>query len=495
MEDLGPVSKAVEAVMRCCFGGSLDDLHTAVKEMLSADSDATAQYNGKLNGVSHDENTFSCVELSALESLRDAKQHTVAHIAAAGANIDILQFLLTSMPALAYTQDENGETPLFYAIRAATGRGDLEKAGDNFVSCALLLLGHTGPNGISKSGASALHVAVELGALDVCAFLVEHGADVNIYSEEYGTPLTVAVIRDYMDVINFLLSQGANPDGLPVDEAAEPRAPIYNCRFPPPLVFACSSGQRGVFDMLISAGANVDIQDAEGWTPLHCAAEIGAVDLVNRLVDLKANCNIKVQGKTAYHLAVWNGHGEVVNVLRNLTEDKGPIDRVELQPQEEGSDLRTPDEDPEICADVFIDKPSERDIVVRNLREEGKTLVGAKDYKKACLVYSRAIALLKAAGDSAKQDLAVAYSNRSHTYLMQGDVGRARKDAELCIANNPSWPKGYFRLALVDKECKREVDYLNNLFQAYSRDTSNESMRNLFQQEFLRVKNAKTSDG
>lgn len=467
--------------MRSCFSGSVKELHSAVKQLLSVDSSEAAKLTADNSVLSYPDDTFSCVELSALESLRDTKQHTVAHIAAAGANIDILQFLLTSMPALAHCHDDNGENPLFYAIRAAAGRGELDKAGANFISCALLLLGHTGPNIISNSGASALHVAAELGALEVCRFLVSNNADVNIFSDNYGTPLTVAVIRGYVDIVEFLLSQGANPDGVPYGDVSLQECSA--CRFPPPLVFACSSGQTKIFDLLLSFGARVNVRDCEGWTPLHCAAEVGMVDLVRRLVELNADCNVKTQGKTAYHLAVWNGHGEVVDILRDLTVDKEPIDRPE--PESAAAEAQS---DEEVCVEEFHGSADELELLVNRLREEGRVSVSQKDYENACMLYSRAIAYLRRAGESHKTALSVFYSNRSHTYMMLNKLDKARRDAEACIASNPSWPKGYFRLASVDKACNQETDYLYNLFQAYSRDPNDASMRKLFQEEFMRAK-------
>ncbi|ORM41110.1 Ankyrin-2 [Babesia sp. Xinjiang] len=484
MEDLGVVSKAVETVMSACFKGSVADLRAAVRQLLSVDS--PKDHIPPEASESHDDGTFNCLELSTLESLRDAKQHSVAHIASAGGNLDVLQCLLTALPALAYFEDENGENALFYAIRAATGRGESGVNNSNFLSCVLLLLGHCGPDCVSKSGASALHIAAELGALEVCRLLVENHATVNVYSE-YGTPLTVAVIRGYIDIIEFLLSHGANPDGLP--DAEDNDEDVVKCRFPPPLVFACSTGQEHVFDLLLSAGASVSVCDADGWTPLHCAAESGSVSIVKKLLDRNADCNVKVQGKTPYHLAVWNGHSTVAALLRDLTTDLGPVDVCD-------SPAPTAEE-PEIlynnCETEFRGTREELDLLVNNLREEGRLLVCNKDYTKACEVYSRAIALMSGATDSSSETLSILYSNRSHTHLMTKKLDLARTDAEKCIALNPSWPKGYFRLAGVHKASDNQVDYLHCLFQAYSHDPSNTGLRDLFQREFERSRSASAS--
>ncbi|GIX61857.1 ankyrin repeat containing protein / TPR domain-containing protein, putative [Babesia caballi] len=486
MDVIGEATKAVEAVMDACYGGSLAELQISVRRLISVGAPEQPP-NADEASKPDASGTFSCDELSALESLRDSKHHGVAHIAAAGGNLIVLQYLLAALPSLAHVEDDNGENPLFYAIRAATGRSESGRSSADFLSCVLLLLARCGPNSLSKSGASALHVAVELGATEVCRLLVENHADVDVYSKDYGTPLTVAVIRGYVDIVEFLLSHGAQPDGIPSPGSA--RRAVIDCRFPPPLVFACSSGQGRVCDLLLAAGASLSLGDSEGWTPLHCAAEVGSVEIVKKLLSRNADCNVKVQGKTPYYLAVWNGHGAVATLLRDRTEDKGPVDFTEPP----AMSVEQPDPMPDPSTYTFPGPREERDRLVGNLRETGRVLVSRKEYDNACETYSRAIALLAGDNDSPSEPLSVLYSNRSHTYLMTGNLDQAREDAEACIALNPQWPKGYLRLANVDKESGRQVDYLHNLFQAYSRDTSNTSLRDLFQAEFLKAKSASSA--
>ncbi|KAK2196957.1 bifunctional Ankyrin repeat/Ankyrin repeat-containing domain superfamily [Babesia duncani] len=321
MGDFFAIKHAVDDVMSCCFGGTLEQLKAAVQKLLSVDSpelkeqfehDISKQKNA---GNSKDEVIFTCLELSALESLKDSQGHTVAHVAAAGGNLNVLQSLITASPSLAHMTDNNGETPLFYAIRAAEGMLDAIKTesknpASNHVDCLLLLLGHCGPNSTSNTGASALHVAAELGDLAICRILLDNNANANIYTE-YGTPLTISVIRGYTDITKLLLNHGCNPDATPSDGSQN------TSNFPPPLVFASSAGKVDLVQMLLQKGANVNIGDAEGWTGLHCAAEYGHLDIVKLLVDNGADCSIKIQGKTAYDLAVENSNANVAEFLSN----------------------------------------------------------------------------------------------------------------------------------------------------------------------------------
>ncbi|KAK9758417.1 hypothetical protein K7432_017825 [Basidiobolus ranarum] len=53
-----------------------------------------------------------------------------------------------------------------------------------------------------------------------------------------------------------------------------------------PLHLAASYSHLALCKYLISAGADVNIQDAEGWTPLHCATAEGHMEIIQFLLDV-----------------------------------------------------------------------------------------------------------------------------------------------------------------------------------------------------------------
>ncbi|KAM0237912.1 hypothetical protein ACHAP5_008810 [Fusarium lateritium] len=59
---------------------------------------------------------------------------------------------------------------------------------------------------------TALHLAVEVGNLDIVRILISNGADVNAPDTEYETPLMVAAAHGHVAVAKELLSQGADPE-------------------------------------------------------------------------------------------------------------------------------------------------------------------------------------------------------------------------------------------------------------------------------------------
>ena len=73
-----------------------------------------------------------------------------------------------------------------------------------------------------------------------------------------------------------------------------------------------------IVDLLVMYGANVNAQDAEGFTPLHLAAMHGNLKIVKKLVDLEADVNIiTTDGKNAAELAHLNEELEIEEYLKS----------------------------------------------------------------------------------------------------------------------------------------------------------------------------------
>ena len=73
-----------------------------------------------------------------------------------------------------------------------------------------------------------------------------------------------------------------------------------------------------IIDLLVKSGANVNAQDAEGFTPLHMATIHGNLKIVKKLVDLDAGVNIiTTDGKNAAELAHLNEEMEIEEYLES----------------------------------------------------------------------------------------------------------------------------------------------------------------------------------
>jgi len=108
--------------------------------------------------------------------------------------------------------------------------------------------------------------AIETEMLEEVKRLVEEeGYDVNMRSDDQGsTPLIQAAAKDSVEIVKYLVSQGANINGRDNDDWT-------------PLHYAAGRDTKGnsrsidVMNCLISLGADVNAKTNQGATPLDCA--------------------------------------------------------------------------------------------------------------------------------------------------------------------------------------------------------------------------------
>ena len=68
--------------------------------------------------------------------------------------------------------------------------------------------------------------------------------------------------------------------------------------------------------LLIAHGADPNIPDVDGYTPLHNASMRGLIEIVRLLIELGANLEVKdKQGRTPLGLATRHKHEETVKLL------------------------------------------------------------------------------------------------------------------------------------------------------------------------------------
>lgn len=116
------------------------------------------------------------------------------------------------------------------------------------------------------SGFTPLHRAVEKGNISLVKFIISKGVDANQRSEKiieekmhsYSTPLHLAAIGAHREVIDYLLSNGANPN-------------LHDHIGYTPLHFAAMNGDEETIRLLIKGGANVKSVSNYGSSPLDVA--------------------------------------------------------------------------------------------------------------------------------------------------------------------------------------------------------------------------------
>lgn len=213
--------------------------------------------------------------------------------------------------------------------------GDLEKA-------QALVQNGSDVNARGQAGETPLHMAACAGHRDLAELLINSGADVNAQAGGGWTALHEAARSGHEDVAELLIAHGAmvnagtrpSDDRMLVEHLPGPHGPIGTTplhlavRYPEvakllvangadvnakdengdtAILRAAVEGNKQVVDMLIAAGADMD---------LHLAAYTGHVEDVKRLIEAGRDVNGgDDDGRTPLYLAVLGGHADVVEVL------------------------------------------------------------------------------------------------------------------------------------------------------------------------------------
>ncbi|CAF1255635.1 unnamed protein product [Adineta ricciae] len=203
-----------------------------------------------------------------------------------------------------------GWTPLYAAMKSR-----------KFDVVKLLLKRGADPNAVTKLGSTPFLLASEICDLDVIEACVEANADLdfapsgpdadnlNITGQ---TALFMATLKDRVDVVKFLIHRGAQVN-------------VKNRYGVSPLLLCAESGNQELVRALVEAGADVNVTPqgelAEenllaGQTPLFGAAKKGHVEICEYLIQNGANVNaVTMTGATALYTATEEAHLDVIELL------------------------------------------------------------------------------------------------------------------------------------------------------------------------------------
>lgn len=162
-------------------------------------------------------------------------------------------------------------------------------------------------NGVNIDKGSPLVLAAGKGHHSIVQILLENKADANYQGESKVTALMAAAKGGHANIAQTLLSHGAYPDvqqSLPINEGWTA------------LHYAIESNNYNTVEVLVSNGANLNLQTGHGYTPLAWAAEIGDIKLSLLLIRSGADVNICTsEGSSPLMLASKNGFYEITKTL------------------------------------------------------------------------------------------------------------------------------------------------------------------------------------
>jgi ankyrin repeat protein len=167
----------------------------------------------------------------------------------------------------------------------------------------------TAGTGGSVGDATALNLAAVEGHLEVVKLLIAHGADVNAPEAFYNrTALHGAAWFNHHEIVQMLIENGA--DLNPHSTWADGETPLH---------FAARNGSAEAIQVLIDADADLDVQTEVGGTPLiNMLRKVARYnpEIISLLLTGGANPNLQdVDGNTALHYASNYRRAEAISIL------------------------------------------------------------------------------------------------------------------------------------------------------------------------------------
>ena len=150
----------------------------------------------------------------------------------------------------------------------------------------------------------ALNSAVSYHHPEILRVLLEAGTDPNIHGEHVPA-LHVAAANDNLEAAAILVEHGAKIDT---------RDTVNNDTA---LMYGVGDGKAKVAEYLLIKGANPNLTDKQGFTPLHIAASRNDIDLVRSLLAHGASIDARTSGhgRTALLIAAMSGFTDMVRAL------------------------------------------------------------------------------------------------------------------------------------------------------------------------------------
>ncbi|KAL4884608.1 ankyrin repeat-containing domain protein [Aspergillus karnatakaensis] len=246
----------------------------------------------------------------------------------------------------------------FFAISVDEALELASSVGDEALICYLQSRGTDLCKQIDTSSPpAALGRAAQPGDIALARDVLSQGANANNRYGDDWTPLELAILGNNPELVPVLIDSGAQVNSRPprhIHQTAHEALPEEaEGAGPTPLILAAKEGHVDIMALLLKAGADVNAQDAAGFSalhlaarrrtseglklllnqtgldinarlfngslPLHSAASYGTAENVKLLVDAGPDINaVNQTGRSALHWAAHRGNWETIEVLLDL---------------------------------------------------------------------------------------------------------------------------------------------------------------------------------
>ena len=298
---------------------------------------------------------------------------TPLHLAAYHGSIQIARMLLEHKARL-NVRDNHGRTPLHRALGLEHPKSEQSEivrllldhsadmqVGDNSGTTPLHLAARNGPfeavrellrlnaevNSRNHHGSTPLLLASRFGQVDTVQLLLDHNADIYARDDHGDTPLHCAALGGQLEVAQRLLKLNVEVNSR-------------NDRGSTPLHLASKGlpeGNPDIVRLFLDHGADVYVRDADGNTPLHCAALGGQLEVVQMLLELNVEVNSRNdEGKTPLQLTSedrrWVGYQDAFQILLRRPRDHGA--GADAPPELDLSEIGDSDYDSDYDSEVLV---------------------------------------------------------------------------------------------------------------------------------------------
>lgn len=211
--------------------------------------------------------------------------------------------LACSCAATAQTPPSAAETAAYRGLFAAVVRADDDALRQTLASGAVI-------DRRDRRGRSALHVAAFAANHDAMRALAAAGADVNALENDAYDIVTIAAVADDIETLKLGLRLGCSP------------ANVTSRYQGTALIAAAHLGHVEIVEALIEAGAPLDHVNNLGWTALIESIVLGDggarhTATLRALVEAGADVNLADRGgRTPLQLANDHGYIEMARILR-----------------------------------------------------------------------------------------------------------------------------------------------------------------------------------